>query len=136
MLPHWPQDLWCHRRRVGIFLSQPYSVFTIAGWCSSSTRCTTISPSFSSCHIASRTSSTRSLLVSIARRSILSSTQEVAIFASAGERFASRHSAPCPVKRSVICILLVREEVLPVLALLVHDVRDHVVEVLVDALEL
>src|SRR5512138_3812207 len=100
-------------------------------------RCTTISPSFSSCHMASRTSSTRSFCVSIERLSTLSSTQEVAIFASTGERLESRHSGPWPVNRSVIFrVLLLFEEVLPVLALLVHDVRDHVVQVLVDALKL
>src|SRR5688572_10220296 len=136
MLPHWPQDLWCHSRVVGIFLSQPYSVFTITGWCSSSTRCTTISPSFSSCHIASRTSSTRSLLVSIERLSTFASTQEVASCASEGVRFASRHSAPWPVNRSVIVFSLVGEEVFPVFPLLVHDVGDHVEQILVDALEL
>src|SRR5688572_27779676 len=112
MLPHWPQDLWCHRRRVGIFLSQPYSVFTITGWCSSAIRCTTISPSFSSCHITSRTSSTRSFCVSIERRSTFCSTQEVAICASAGDRLESRHSAPCPVNRSfIVFLLLLGEEV-------------------------
>src|SRR5574339_75356 len=130
MLPHWPHDLWCHMRVVGIFLSQPYSVFTIIGWCSSEIRCTTISPSRSSCHIRSRTSSTRSFCVSIARLSIFSSTQEVAIFASLADRLASRHSAPWPVNRSFI------EKILPVFALLFHDVDDHVVQVLVDALEL
>src|SRR5512138_1507061 len=119
MLPHWPQDLWCHRRWVGIFLSQPYSVFTMTGSCSSRTRCTTISPSFSRSHIASRTSSTRSLLVSIERLSTFSSTQAVAIFASTGVRFESRHSAPWPVNRSFIfSLLLLGEEILPVLALL------------------
>src|SRR5687768_15373665 len=109
----------------------------MTGWCSSETRCTTISPSFSSCHMASRTSSTRSFCVSIERRSIFCSTQEVASFASAGVSLESTHSGPCPVNRSVILVLLLLgEEVFPVLALLVHDVGDHVEQVLVDALEL
>src|SRR5512141_3021528 len=100
MLPHWPQDLWCHRRVVGLFLSQPYSVLTITGLCSSLTRWTTISPSFSSCHIASRTSSTRSFCVSIERLSIFCSTQAVATRASTGESFGPCHSGPWPVNRS------------------------------------
>src|SRR5512138_3822085 len=100
-------------------------------------RWTMISPSFSSCHMASRTSSTRFFCVSIARLSTLSSTHEVAIFASTGVRFASRHSGPWPVNRSfILVLLLVREEVFPVFPLLVHDVGDHVEQVLVDALEL
>src|SRR5690349_2313923 len=111
------------------------------------TRWTTISPSFSSCHMTSRTSSTRSFWVSIERLSIFCSTHWVAVRASSLESFASCHSEPCPVKRSphfscvmsvllVLGVFLLVEEVLPVLALLVHDVADHVEEVLVDALEL
>src|SRR5690606_16178610 len=59
---------------------------------------------FSSCHIASRTSSTRSLLVSIERLSIFCSTQVVAMAASRGLRSESRHSGPWPVKRSPGCV--------------------------------
>src|ERR1700687_125848 len=127
----------------------------MAGSCSSVTRWTTISPSRSSCHMMSRTSSTCCFVVSIERLSIFSSTQEVATRASSALNFASRHSEPWPVKRSPafpsLCIVMpvsfgplglvlrvfVRgEPIFPVLALLVHDVRDHVEEIFVDGLEL
>src|SRR5512144_662837 len=99
----------------------------MTGACSSRTRCTTISPSFSSCHMTSRTSFTRSFCVSIERLSIFCSTHAVATCASAGLSFESCHSDPWPVKRSphlsvIFFLLLLVEEVLPVLAFLVHDV--------------
>src|SRR5210317_1314583 len=80
-------------------------VLAIRGWCSSPTLWTTISPSFSSSHMASRTSSTRSLLTSMERLLMTCSTQAVAFCASAGLRFASRHSGPWPVKRSPVLSL-------------------------------
>src|SRR4051812_21160758 len=118
----------------------------------------TISPSFSSCHMASRTSSTRCLLVSMERRSILVSTQAVAVRASLGVRFDGRHSVPKPVKTGslllcglskassfelvrkslghVLLFLLLFEPLVVFLALLVHHVGDDIEQVFVDLFEL
>src|SRR5210317_2295485 len=85
--------------------------------------------------MASRTSSTRSLLTSIDRLLMTCSTQAVAVLASSGLKLASRHSGPCPVNRSSLLILLVLP-VFKVLAFFIHDVEDDVIEVFVDGFEL